>query len=123
MGLSRSDVFGIVRELVLGRIAEIEITGDNRHIKVRERESCHIVLILHVGVEVRESGDFGLHHQRFNLPVQGEVSTSTGAVEVGLAKPFDLDLSDELADPLASTRLLCLSQILVAGWDSMTSAR
>ena len=27
---------------------------------------------------------------------------------MGLAKPFDLDFSDELADPLASTRLLCL---------------
>ena len=33
LGLSRSDVFGIVGELVIGRIAEIEITGDNRHIE------------------------------------------------------------------------------------------
>ena len=36
LGLSRSDVFGIVGELVVGRIAEIEVTGDNRHIEVRE---------------------------------------------------------------------------------------
>src|SRR5579862_894888 len=59
-------------------------------------------------MEVRKAGDFGFHHQRFNLPVQCKVSSSTGAVEVSLAKPFDLDLSNELADPLASTRLLCL---------------
>ena len=36
LGLSRSDVFGIVGELVVGCIAEIEVTGDNRHIEVRE---------------------------------------------------------------------------------------
>src|ERR1051326_1583873 len=59
-------------------------------------------------MEVRKAGDFRLHHQRFNLAVQGKVSSSTGAVEVSLAKPFDLDLSNELAYPLASTRLLCL---------------
>src|SRR5579885_3035322 len=59
-------------------------------------------------MEVGEAGDFGLHHQRFNLTVQGKVSSGTGAVEVSFAKPFDFDLSDELAYPLASTRLLGL---------------
>ena len=40
---------------------------------------------LHIGMEVRQSGDFGLHHQQFNLPVQREISSSAGVVEVGLA--------------------------------------
>src|SRR5208283_4648495 len=61
-----------------------------------------------VGVEIRKARDFGLHHQRFNLTVQGKVSSGTGAVEVSLAKPFDFNLPNELADPLASARLFCL---------------
>src|SRR5208283_219942 len=36
LGLSRSYVSWIVGELVFGRIAEIEVTRDNRHIEVRE---------------------------------------------------------------------------------------
>src|ERR1039458_983258 len=108
LGFSRSYVFGIVGERVLGRVAQIEISGDNRHIQVREREARHIVLVLHIGMEIRESGDFGLHYQRFNLPVQREVPSSSGAVEVGLAESLDLDLPNELADPLSRSWLLGL---------------
>ena len=35
-GLAAPMFLGIVGELVFGRIAEIEVTGDNRHIEVRE---------------------------------------------------------------------------------------
>src|ERR1035441_7866345 len=108
LGISRSYVFGIVGEFVLGRVAQIKVSGDNRQIQVREREARHIVLVLHIGMEIRESGDFGLHYKRLNLPVQREVPPGAGAVEVSFAQSLDLDFPNELADPLASGRLLGL---------------
>ena len=104
----RSYVFRIVGKFVLGRVAQIEISGDNRHIQVREREARHIVLVLHIRMKIRESGDFGLHHKWLNLPVQREVPPRARTVEVSLTQPLDLNLPNELADPLSRGRLLRL---------------
>ena len=66
-------------------------------------------------MQVFEAGDFGLHHQRFLLAVESEISTGTRAVEVGFAHPFDLHFADELAHPLASPGLLGLEPD-IGGW-------
>ena len=108
LGLSCSYVFGIVGEFVVGRVAQIKVSGDNRQIQVRERESRHIVLVLHIGMEIRESRDFGLHHKWLNLPIQPEVPPSAGTVEVGFTQSLDLNLPNEFADPLSRSRLLGL---------------
>ncbi len=80
---------------------QLKRLGDLRHIEVRKRKIGHIVLVLHIGVQVCEAGDFGLQNQRLNLPVNGEIPTCPCTVEVCLAQPFNLYLADELADPLS----------------------
>ncbi len=61
----------------------------------------HIVLVLHISVQVGEAGDFGLQHQRFHLPVESEVAALHGCRRSASSrKPFDLYLADELAHPL-----------------------
>ena len=98
-GLPLRTVFGSYGSLSSGRSRSSKRLGNLRHIEVRERKSRHIVLVLHKGVKVGEAGDFGLQYQRLNLPVDGEVASCAGAVEVRLAQPLDLDFADELRSP------------------------
>ena len=62
-----------------------------------------------------QTGDFRVHHQGFDLPVNGEVPARAGAIEVRLLHALDLDFADGIGDPLGCFRLRRLQEDLGGG--------
>ena len=75
-----------------------------------KREPCNVVAMLHVGVQILQTADLRVENQGLGLPVEGEVSAASGAVEVRLFHPLDLDFSDGAADPFGGIRFGCLEK-------------
>ena len=68
--------------------------------------------MLHVGVQILQTADLRVENQGLGLPVEGEVSAASGAVEVRLFHPFDLHFSDGATHPFGGIWFGCLQKNL-----------
>jgi len=90
-----------------------------RQVDDREAYAHHKISALKVSPEIREAGDFGIHHQRHNvalvavarrIPLLAPLPTGTA-----LPQAFDLDLSNGIRNPLGGVRLSGAKKDL-GGW-------
>src|SRR5580704_3983805 len=83
---------------------EGDLVGDD--IQVRKGESRHVIFVLHEGVQVWKSRDFGLHHYGLYLAIEREIPARAGAIEAGLLHTFNLYFADAVTHPFAGFGLL-----------------